>query len=385
VLFEVAVFSGEVAYAAGITQLNQAKPDFAKVAANFARAITLNPYRDVYYLSYGQNLIFQASEEAAKPKPNVNQVQTWMADTVNAGRSATTISPGKAANWSALAQFYIGIRPLVDGTDKFIIDSWQQAITRDPKNPSLYVQLASAESTASETIDPAIAGTGTDTDKDGLSDTMETRLGSDPKNPDSNNNGVSDGDEAKAGFNPAGTGRLSPDILASFTKIDQSMVKSSEDALNKAIELKPDLPDSYIALARILEKDNKADQAKKQLDDAIKQYPAFQNNADVLFEQGRLTFNAKDYAAAEKIFNNVIALVPNHANAMYSLGLIYQQRGDKDQALAEFEKVREITGPNVDLEKLINSLKNSASTPSPSPASSKNPAPTPTPSPASTP
>lgn len=352
--FEAAVYGGEVAYAAGVAELNLAKPDFARVASDFSRAITLNPYRDVYYLAYGQNLIFLASEEAAKPKPNIQQIQTWMADTITAGRSATAISPKKAANWSALAQFYTGIRPLVSGTDKFIVDSWQQAIARDPKNPSLYAQLASAQSAASETIDPAIAGTGKDTDDDGLSDDMETKFSSEVKNPDTNNNGVSDGDEVKAGFDPLGAGRLTPSQLAPFMKVDQGMLKSAEEALNKAIELKPDLPDSYIALARVLEKGNKQEQARKQLDEAAKQFPS---NADILFEQGRITYNQQDYTGAEKIFNQVVALAPGHANALYSLGLIYQQRGDTAGALTMFEKVREITGPNVELEKLINSLK----------------------------
>lgn len=364
--FVAAVYGGEVAYASGVAQLNQAKPDFARVAADFGRAITLNPYRDVYYLAYGQNLIFQASEEAASQKPNVQQIQSWMADTINAGRSATNISPGKAANWSALAQFYTGIRPLVSGTDQFIIDSWQQAINRDPKNPSLYVQLASAQSAASETIDPAIAGTGNDTDDDGLSDDMETKLSSDQKNPDTNDNGVSDGDEVKAGFDPVGAGRLTQSQLAPFMKVDQNRLKSAEEALKKAIELKPDLPDSYIALARVLEKSNKIEQAKKQLDEAAKQFPS---NADVLFEQGRVTFNQKSYTGAEKIFNQVVALVPNHANALYSLGLIYLQKDDKAKALSTFEKVREITGPNVDLEKVINSLKQEPEpAPEPSPS-----------------
>ncbi len=352
--FQAAVYGGEIAYAAGVAQLNQPKPDFGKVAANFGRAITLNPYRDVYYLAYGQNLIFRASEEAAKEKPNVQQIQAWMADTINAGRSATTISPAKASNWSALAQFYTGIRSLVLGTDSFIIDSWKQAIQRDPKNPALYVQLGQAQATAAQAIDLSIVGTGTDTDKDGLSDEQEAKFGSDSKNPDTNGNGVADGDEIKAGFNPTTTGRLTATQLAPYMKTDTSLLKSAEDALNKAIELKADLPDSYVALAHVYEQGNKLEQARKELDEAAKRFPT---NADILFEQGRLTFNSKDYTAAEKIFNNVLALVPNHANAMYSLGLIYAQRGENARALAQFEKVREITGPNVELEQLINQLK----------------------------
>jgi len=105
IFFEAAVVGGEIAYMGGVAQLNQAKPDFVKAAKDFTRAITLNPYRDVYYLAYGQNLIFQASEEAAKSKPNTAQIQSWMADTISAGQQATGISPEKASNWSALAQF----------------------------------------------------------------------------------------------------------------------------------------------------------------------------------------------------------------------------------------------------------------------------------------
>lgn len=354
VFFQAAVYGADVIYAKGVAELNQPKPNFAKVADNFGRAIKLNPYRDVYYLAYAQNLIFAASEEAAKEKPNVAQIQAWMSDTISAGRAATQISPEKASNWSALAQFYTSMRSLISGTDQYIIDSWSQAIKRDPKNPSLYVELAQAYSIASETLDASVAGTGTDTDKDGLSDEMEGKLGADPKNSDTNNNGVADGDEAKAGFNPAGTGRLSPDIISAFTKIDPAMIKKAQDALNTAISLKSDLPDPYIVLARVLEKAGKSAEAKTQLDDAAKIFP---DNADILFEQGRMTFNAKDFVAAKKIFLNVIALVPNHANAHYSLGLIYQQAGDNTKALAEYEKAREIAGPNVELEKLINSLK----------------------------
>jgi tetratricopeptide (TPR) repeat protein len=352
--FEAAIYGAEASYTAGVKELNQAKPDFAKVANSFGRAITLNPYRDTYLLAYGQNLIFQASEEAAKEQPNVAQIQSWMSDLITAGQNATNLSPAKASNWSALAQFYTGIRPLVNGTDKYILESWQKAIDRDPKNPALYVQLAQAYSNASEVIDPAIVGSGADADQDGLSDAKEQELGSDSNNTDTNGNGVSDGDEVKNGYSPSGTGRLTAAQVASFTKIDQAMLKQAQDALNKAIELKPDLPDSYIALARVLEKANKIDEAKKQLDQAAKDFPG---NADILFEQGRITYNQKNYNAAEKIFLQVVAIVPTHANAHYSLGLIYLQRNDKVKALAEFEKTREITGPNVDLEKQINELK----------------------------
>lgn len=48
----------------------------------------------------------------------------------------------------------------------------------------------------------AICGSGADVDKDGLNNAEEFRLGSDPKNPDSDLDGFIDGDEIKGGFDP---------------------------------------------------------------------------------------------------------------------------------------------------------------------------------------
>ncbi|PIR13887.1 hypothetical protein COV49_00710 [Candidatus Falkowbacteria bacterium CG11_big_fil_rev_8_21_14_0_20_39_10] len=47
-----------------------------------------------------------------------------------------------------------------------------------------------------------------DSDQDGLPDDMEERLGSDPKNPDSDGDGYLDGDEFKNNYNPSGEGQL---------------------------------------------------------------------------------------------------------------------------------------------------------------------------------
>jgi len=47
-----------------------------------------------------------------------------------------------------------------------------------------------------------------DSDLDGLTDEQERILGTDPNNPDTDGDGVSDGDEVKAGRNPLGSGTL---------------------------------------------------------------------------------------------------------------------------------------------------------------------------------
>jgi tetratricopeptide (TPR) repeat protein len=354
--FQIAVYFADTAYASGLKALNQQEPDFAKATDMFANAVNRNQYRDVYYLAYGQTLVYRAALEARKEKPDVAQFQRYIQDIITAGNRATSLSPNKASNWSSRTQFYSQIRALsVPGTNDVIISSAEEAVKKDDRNPIRYMQLAQAYANSAETIDAtAVAGT-VDTDGDGLGDEAETALGSNPKDSDSNGNNFSDGDEVKAGFNPGGTGRLTAQQLAKYTRIDQDKLRKAEEALNKVIELKNNLPDSYISLSRVYERWGKLDNAKTTLEKGITRLPA---NSDMKFELGRVFFNLRQINEAEKLFKEVVKLVDNHANAHYSLGLVALQKNDRAAALVEFEKTLEIVGPNADLERLIEQTKN---------------------------
>jgi hypothetical protein len=350
--FETAVYLGETAYTSGLNELAKQNPDFVKAGNYFASAINRNPYRDVYYLGLAQDLVFLASQEVGKSNPDLQKFQNWIQQIVASSNTATSISSNKPSNWSDRAQLYTELRSLaVPGTDQVIISSWQEAIKHDSQNPELQVELADAYYTASTTIDPKILGTGTDSDGDGISDQQEALFGCPLDN--TNKDGVSDGAKIAAGFSCSGPGRLSQSQLAPYLKNDSTMLKNAEDAAKQAIALKDDLPDPYIQLARIYEKGNNLDQARKELSDANLKFP---NNVDIAYELGRILFNQKKYTDAENIFNNIIALVPNHADALFSLGLLAEQKGDYSQALNYYQKVQQITGPNVDLETKIQDM-----------------------------
>ncbi len=356
--FQIAVYFADTAFASGIKELNQEKPDLERSGSLFLSAISRNQYRDVYYLAYGQNIVFQAGAEIRKDKPDLGKFQSWIKNLVEAGNAATNYSPNKASNWSARVAFFNQIRALsVPGADDVIVSSAEEAVKRDSRNPVYQMQLAQAYANASETIDPKIVAGTTDTDGDGLGDQAETDLGSNPQNSDSNANGVSDGDEVKAGFNPAGTGRLTATQLQKYTKIDQDKLRKAEEALKEAIRLKPNLADAYISLSRLYERWGKLSEAEKALMDGSKVLPA---NINMVYELGRVQFNLKNYGEAEKQFNRVVRVVPDHANAHYSLGLVALQKNDKAKALVEFKKTLEITGPNKQLEDLIKSLEQPA-------------------------
>lgn len=127
-------------------------------------------------------------------------------------------------------------------------------------------------------------------------------------------------------------------------------------AYKKAIELKPDYFDAYKELALLYEQ-------QQDLDAAIMIYepimPVVQNNAVMLFDLGRLFYNRAeegDNARAEVVWQRAIELEPNYSNALYSLGLLYEKRGDKQTAVQYYEKVNQLNPDNPDIGKKIKAL-----------------------------
>jgi len=84
-----------------------------------------------------------------------------------------------------------------DGVWKLNSESWEDAKRREGEN----------ENNESVKKESALKS-GTDNDKDGLTDKEEATLGSDPSNPDSDGDGYFDLDEVLSLYNPAGKGKI---------------------------------------------------------------------------------------------------------------------------------------------------------------------------------
>ncbi|HSR89413.1 MAG TPA: tetratricopeptide repeat protein [Candidatus Udaeobacter sp.] len=124
----------------------------------------------------------------------------------------------------------------------------------------------------------------------------------------------------------------------------------------KSIDLKKDYVGAYISLTAAYE-------ANKELDKAIETYrtilPLGSNNSEVLFNFGRLLYNrnqADDKSNAEKLWLQAVQIQPNYSNALYSLGLLYENRGDKAKALEYYYKVKDLNPDNKDITAKIKSL-----------------------------
>ena len=111
-------------------------------------AIAMFPYRDTNYRLFSQtNLALANSLALSQPKdkqPNQEVQQnilTLIQQSINAGRSAVTISPQTALNWNNLSSIYRALIGFGQNADQFSILTNQQAARLDPTNPQQFINL----------------------------------------------------------------------------------------------------------------------------------------------------------------------------------------------------------------------------------------------------
>lgn len=154
---------------------------------------------------------------------------------------------------------------------------------------------------------------------------------------------------------------LEPTNPTHYWRLGNSFVAQAkwEDAVKnyqKAIDLKVDYYGAYVGLANAYEQTQKNDQAISLYEKLINNKQA---NPEILYNYGRLIYNRNgsgDRDQAQKIWLAVINAQPNYSNALYSLGLWYELRGDKNSALQYYNRVRELNPNSQEIARKIQSL-----------------------------
>lgn len=350
--FSAAVYASDIFYRKGLL-LSSDPEKYDLAQSHLERAARLNRFRPDYFLTYGEFLFLRINQELVKEQPNLGQIQAWLAASINTSRQAVNLSPANWTAWERLANLYTFARPLVAGVDKFIIESLTRATENDTKNPILWAELGQVYRLAARRLDPAILGTGVDSDADGLSDTQEQGIGSDSNDPDTNGNGVLDGNEVLAGLNPAGSGNLPDDFLGRYIKTDPESLIKAEEAFRKAIALKEDYAAAYYQLALTLEQANKIDKAIEALTNALQRFPT---NITIKFDLGRLYFNTGRVDEAARQFQEIVTLAPNNSNALFSLAVSYERLGRTKRALDNYRRVLELNPDNQAIKQKVQEL-----------------------------
>ena len=127
----------------------------------------------------------------------------------------------------------------------------------------------------------------------------------------------------------------------------------AEEAYKKAIEIKPDYAEAYSGLANTYNAARKFDLAATASAKAMELSSAGAGaagggNADAMFNQGVILWNAGKIAEAKKQFEGAIAANPNHPESHYQLGMALVNEGNLADAANEFETYVKLapSGPN---------------------------------------
>lgn len=129
----------------------------------------------------------------------------------------------------------------------------------------------------------------------------------------------------------------------------------AEASYKKAIELKADYGEAYNGLANIYNLQRKFDLAAEASAKAMQLggggaagAAGGGGNADALYNQGVILWNAGKIPDAKKQFEAAVAANPNHAEAHYQLGMALVNEGNLNGAAAEFDTYLKLApnGPN---------------------------------------
>jgi tetratricopeptide (TPR) repeat protein len=289
------------------------------------RSIQLADYQDIYYLNVANHYMALANQAAVRGDDQT-AITSNLSRAIDSGKQAVDINPNKASNRESLALIYENASFYTRGALEWAEQHYEKVIELDPMNPTPYLRIA--------LVNMARA-----------------------------NAEQSEGE--KEFF-----------VNEAITKYDE------------AIDKKSDLAAAHYGKAIANEKLNNIDNA---IEDMKKARLSAQNNIDYLFELGRLYFNRgvsalslgqqasqqiaerdispeedtgttttelsvqpteestteetprnKDITAAEQIFLSIVSNNSNHANARYSLAVLYQKIGSEDKARSQVQKLLSI-------------------------------------------
>jgi len=150
-------------------------------------------------------------------------------------------------------------------------------------------------------------------------------------------------DEAIAKFTEAAT--LTPGCYdcyynIGFANAQKKDYEKAEAAFKQAITIKADYGEAYSALANIYNSQKKFKEAAEASAQAAKLGGALPggNNADALFNQGVIQWNAGQALEAKGKFEETIKAKPDHADAHYWLGMANLNQGKLPDAREMFDK-----------------------------------------------
>ena len=121
-----------------------------------------------------------------------------------------------------------------------------------------------------------------------------------------------------------------------FAYLQKKDEKQAEENWKKALEQKADHPETLNALATLYNNQKRFDEAAAVSAKAAASAPA--GNADAIYNQGIILWNAGKIPEAKTKFEEAVKANPGHADARFQLGMALINEGKLPEAAASFEE-----------------------------------------------
>ncbi|MEA3450048.1 MAG: tetratricopeptide repeat protein [Patescibacteria group bacterium] len=287
------------------------------------KAVELAPYQDAYYLNLANNYMAIANQGALAGKDQT-EIGANLSQAIENGKKAVNLSENRAGNNEALALIYENASFYTRGALEWSEQLYAKVKTLDPKNPVPDLRMA--------LINMARANAETDTEE------QKYYIGEAVKKYD---------DSIK----------LKGDLAAAYygKAIAHEKLGENDDAieqLKRANLVSRNNLDYRFELGRLyfnrgvsqpnIAQDDFAEISKNDLKPDVNQGTSTpERPLSVSPDQatGNVVAKNADMDAAEQLFLSIVAANPNHANALYSLAVLYQKTGQNDNALKAINRL----------------------------------------------
>ena len=301
IILEGQRYAAEVYYLQGIKYSLQGETDNA--VKNLEKAAKLNQKTDLYWRELSQAYLQKVNEtinrkDLSEEERN-NKVQSYIQFAVNSAKVATDVNTKNAANWNARGFVYLnligtGIEQAGEIKD-WAVRSYEEASNLEPSSP----------------------------------------------------------------YYPTQTGivllREASSLPRDKAQEREALLNKAKEQFDKAIGLKSDYAPAHFQTALVYQVQGKQKEAIDKLEETKR--ITSPRDTGLAFQLGLLYYQTKDYQSAKAELERAIAIDPNYSNALYFLGLTYDQLGQKSKAVDVFQKVSNLNPDNEEVKKILNNLK----------------------------
>jgi len=224
-----------------------------------------------------------------------DRIQNQLASAVNIGIMATNVNPADSQNWLNRGLVYENLLTLVSGADQAAISTYKESLARNPADPTTYLRIGNVYLGVADVIQRAV-----------------------------------------------NSGAAGQDVSAARKQIEDNLIKAEEN-FKEAVSLYNNYGQALFNLAAVYERQNKLGESIKQFEKLRVGNP---QDPSIAFQIGLLYYRNNQKNNAFDAWRQAVTIFPNYSNARWYLSLVYEERGDMENAIKELEQIEKFNPDN---------------------------------------